>query len=249
MAFAVRESINANNATGGAATSGSTAATSHAIVLPTPISPGALLIVTGRVAAAGAIAVTGGGWTIVQDSSDGSDDVSFWMYRDTLADGSEDGTSITLTHGSARMVAEAMSYTGAENPATQPPQASTVAVGTGSNPGPTACTPTGGAKDYHWLTVGGGGGEHTSPPGTIPVNYGSSAGSSTGTAGAVGLNCTWFVATRNLNAASEDPGTWTTSVAVDLGWTSWVIAIHPAPPAIPGPIWKRRPAHRFMTLR
>lgn len=232
MAFPVIESIGpaSNNATGGAATTGSTAANSHAVVLPATVSVGALLLCTGRVAGAGAVAVTGGGWTITQDSSDGSDDVSFWMYRNALADGSEDGTSITITHGATlRMVAETFSITGAENPATQPPQSSTVAIGTGSNPGPTAATPTGGAKDYLWIAWGGGGGEHTSPPGTIPVNYGGSRGDTTGTAGAVGLNCTSFIATRNLNAASEDPGTWTTSVAVDLGWTSWVIAIHPAP--------------------
>jgi len=222
----VRESITANNATGGAAVSGDSAATSHNITLPPTVSPGALLIVIGRVAAAGAVGLPAG-WTVVQDSSDASDDVSFWAYMNTLAIGNEDGTTIACTHGSAKMVAAAVSYTGAEDPAIQPPQASTVAVGTGSNPGPTIVTPTGGAKNYLWVAIGMADGEHTSPPTTIPVNYANSAGWSTGTAGAVGINATLYLANRALNAASEDAGTWTTSVAVNTGWTSWCLAIHP----------------------
>ena len=232
MAFPVVESVTTNGATGGAAVTGSTAANSHSLTYPATVTAGALLMFVGRVAGAGTVAITGGGWTITQDSSDGSDDVAFWMYRDTVADGTEDGTTITCTHGATlRMCAGALSITGAASPAVQAPQSSTVAIGTGTAVGPTAATPTGGAKDYLWIALGGGGGEHTSPPTTIPVNYGSSSGWSTGTAGAVGLNCTTFIATRNLNAASEDPGTWTTSVAVDLGWTAWTIAVHPAPPA------------------
>lgn len=211
-----------------ALTNGSTAATSHAVLLPATVSSGALLMVVGRIAVAGAVAVTGGGWTITQDSSDASDDVSFWMYRDTVADGTEDGTSITVTHGSGKMTAVSLSITGAEAPGTQAPQSSTVAVGTGSNPGPTACTPTGGAKDYLWLAVGMSDGEYVSPPGTIPASYGGSVGASSGTGGTPDTNTRTYVATRQLNAASEDPGTWTTSVAVNSGWTAWTLAVHPA---------------------
>ena len=210
-----------------ALTAGASAA-SHAVPLPATVSSNSLLVVTGRVAVAGAVAVTGGGWTIVQDSSDASDDVSFWMYRDTLADGTEDGTTVTVTHGTGKMSAISMSITGAENPATQAPESSTVAVGTGSNPGPTTCTPTGGAKDYLWIAVGHADGEHTSPPATIPANYGGSVGDGTGTGGLPATNTRTYIATRQLNAASEDPGTWTTSVAVQSGWTAWTLAVHPA---------------------
>lgn len=237
MAFPVIESQGpaANNATGGAATNGATAATSHVVVLPATVSVGATLLVVGRVAVVGAVGVSGGGWTIVQSATDASDDTSFWMYKSTAAAGTEGGTSITVTHGSGKMTAHAFSITGATDPAVQPPQSSTIAIGTGSNPGPTIATPTGGAKDYLWIAVGMADGEHTSPPATIPVNYGGSRGESTGTGGVAGTNATSFIATRNLNAASEDPGTWTTSVAVNTGWTAWTLAVHPAPPAPPAP--------------
>ena len=235
MAFPVIESQSpaTNNATGGAAVNGSSAATSHTVNLPATVSAGSLLLIVGRVAVAGSVAVTGGGWSIGQDSSDASDDVSFWGYKSALAVGDEGGTSITITHGSGKMVARVFSITGAGNPGTFPPDVSTVAVGTGSNPGPTSETPSGGAKDYLWIAVGMADGEHTSPPATIPANYGDSRGDTTGTAGAVGTNASVFTATRNLNAASEDPGTWTTNIAVNSGWTSWTIAIHPAPPTQP----------------
>jgi hypothetical protein len=227
VAFPVVESITANNATGGAATAGDTAATSHVVTLPATISAGALLLIVGRVTVVGAVAVTGGGWTIVQDATDASDDTSFWMYRNAVADGTEDGTTITITHGSGKLACGAMSITGAEPPATQAPQTSTIAIGTGTAPSPTTCTPTGGAKDYLWIALGLCDGEQTCPPGTIPASYGASAGWTTGVAGIAVTNAIVFTATRNLNAASEDAGTWTLSAA-PTGWTSWCIAVHPA---------------------
>lgn len=234
MAFPAIESQSpaSDNATGGAATGGNSAATSHDVVLPATVTAAATLIVVGRVAVAGTVAVTGGGWTIVQDDTDASDDVSFWMYKSTAAVGDEDGTSITVTHGNGKMVARAFSITGATDPAVTPAQSSTVAVGTGSSPGPTTCTPTGGAKDYLWIAVGLADGEHTSPPTTIPADYGGSRGDGSGTGGLPATNVRAYTTTRNLNAASEDPGTWTTSVAVANGWTSWALAVHPAPPAV-----------------
>jgi len=219
VAFAVVESSAAYNA-------GSSAATSHDVPLPATITAGALLMIVGRAAVAGTISLPAG-WTVVQDSSDAADDVSFWSYRDTLADGTEDGTTVTVTHGNGKFAAISYSITGAEDPATRAPETSTVAVGTGSNPGPTTCTPTGGAKDYLWIAVGMADGEHTSPPATIPASYGSSVGANTGSAAAASTNARVYSATRDLNAASEDPGTWTTSVDVNSGWTSWAIAIHP----------------------
>src|SRR5215204_430248 len=130
MAFASPEAINpgADSATGGAATAGSGAAATHDVVMPATVSAGSLLMVFGRVSVAGAVSATG--WTIVQDSSDASDDVTFYAYQTALADGTEDGTNVTFTHGNGKMAAISVSITGAENPATQAPQASAVAVGT-----------------------------------------------------------------------------------------------------------------------
>lgn len=235
MAFPAVEAT--SNIIAGVANGGSTAATTHTVRMPATVSSGALLIIVGRATVAGAVSIsTGiGTWTIVQDSSDASDDVTFWAYLPTLAAGTEASTDVTVTHGSGKLAAIALSVTGAVAPGTQAPQTSTVAVGTGSNPGPTAATPTGGAKDYLWIAWHGADGEHTVPPATIPASYGNSVGCHTGTAGAVGTNCGVATADRQLNASSEDAGTWTTSVAVATGWTSYTIAVHPAPVVAPIP--------------
>ena len=239
MAFAAVESRTANNATGGAATNGNNAATSHSVVLPGTVSAGSLLIVAGRTTGAGTVSFPAG-WVVDQSTLDASDDMAFWAYRSTLAAGTEAGTSITVSHvNSNKMVAASYSITGAANPATRPPQASTIAVGTTVTVSPTTCTPTGGSKDYLWLAVGSADGEQTSPPGTIPTSYGNSAGWSTGTAAATTTNAVLFVATRNLTAASEDPGNWSLS-ATPTGWTSWTIAIHPATAVTPTGLTRTR---------
>lgn len=233
MAFPAIESINpsADSATGGAATSGSTAAASHSVVLPATVTAGSLLMVAGRVAiGTAAVAVTGGGWTIVQDTSDASDDRTFWMYRDTLADGSEAGTSITVTHTSAKMVAVSLSITGAENPAIQPPQSSTIAIGTSTTPDPTTCTPTGGAKDYLWLWTGAWDGEQTLSK-TQPTNFTDRADVSSGTGGLPATNVQMKMPDRQFNAASLDAGSITLSGA-PTGWTAWLLAVHPAAPVV-----------------
>lgn len=233
MAFPAVEAT--SNLIAGVANGGTSAATTHTVRVPLDVSAGALLMIVGRSMAAGTISISTelGTWTIVQDSSDASDDVTFWAYLPTAAAGTEDSTDITVTHGSGKFAAVALSITGAADPAVTPPQSSTVAVGTGSNPGPTTATPTGGAKDYLWIAAYGADGEHTIPPTTVPANYNPEIACHTATAGAVGLNGGVATVTRQLNAASEDPGTWTTSVAVNSGWTAWTFAVHPAPAGPP----------------
>jgi len=235
MAFPSVNSVNptSDSATGGAATSGSTIATSHSVVMPATVDEGDLLMVFGRCSDGGvAVSVTGGGWTIIQDQSDGSDDVAFWMYRDALADGSEAGTSITVEHDNARLSATSYAISGAEDPAVQPPESSTVATGSSTTPDPTTCTPTGGAKDYLWFWFGSWEGEQTLSK-TAATNYADRADVSTGTAGAITNNNQHKTGDRQLNAASEDPGSVTISATDD--WTAWAVVVHPAAPPPPVP--------------
>jgi hypothetical protein len=178
----------------------------------------------GRITVTGAVAVSGGGWTIVQDSSDASDDVAFWGYRDTLAAGTEDGTTITITHGNGKIAIATMAIAGTSDPAVQAPEASTVAIGSSINPNPTTCTPTGGAKDYMWIWFGSWEGESTLSK-TPATNYSDGPDISTGTSGITSTNCQLKTGTRALNAASEDAGTITISSSP---WTAWTIAVHPA---------------------
>jgi hypothetical protein len=204
--------------------SGTTAATSHAVPLPSTITADSLLMIVGRIAAAGTVSLPAG-WTVVQDSSDASDDVTFYAYKDDLAVGNEDGTTVTVNHGNGKMSAVSLSITGAEDPAVLAPEASTVAVGSSTTPDPTACTPSGGSKPYLWLWAGGWEGEQTSPPSTPPSGYTAVAGANSGTGGAVTTNTRTYVAKRQNEAASEDPGSVTISVSDD--WTAWTLAISP----------------------
>lgn len=200
------------------------AETTSPILYPLTISAGALLVCIFRSASAGAIGWPSGWNEIVEDSSDASDDVTAIAWRAAVGD--EDGLTFAVTHGSGKAAAIVYSITGAEAPATQPPQLSTVVVGSSATPNPTTCTPTGGAKDYLWLWLGGWEGEQTTPPASTPTNYSNSQGAATGTTGVVAINCRVASAQRDLNAASEDPGSWTISVSDD--WSAWTMAVHPA---------------------
>ncbi|MGH2373010.1 MAG: hypothetical protein ACRDIC_05970 [bacterium] len=211
---------------GTATTNGTAAATSHAVTLPATVSTGSTLIVVARAAVAGAIDWPAGWTEVFENSADASDDTTAWAWK--LADGTEDGTTISVTHGNGKAAFIAYSITGAEDPTIQAPESGTPATGTSTIPDPSATTPTGGAKDYLWIWAGGWEGEQTSPPVGNPTNYSSPLGANSGTASAVATNCRVATATRTNNAASEDPGTWTISVSDD--WTAWTIAVHPAPP-------------------
>lgn len=218
MAF---PAVQATNTTNG------TAASASAVVnLPAGIVAGDLLLVLHRSADGTALhAVSGGGWTnLFNDNSDASNDrISLW-YRQ--ADGTE-GATITITQTSSKFASLAWRITGHEDPAVQAPEFATLVTGTSALPDPGAVTPTGGAKDYLFLWMGGWEGEQTSPPAGNPTNYASPFGADSGTGGAVATNCRVASASRALNAASEDPGSWTISASDD--WTATVLAVHPAP--------------------
>lgn len=210
--------------TGTAGTNGTTATTNPVVNLPASIVSGETLVVLIRVAAAGAIGWPGGWTELFDDASDASDDQTAAAWR--KADGTE-GATITLSSANGKFAALAWRIAGAVDPTVTPPEFSVLAVGTSPNPNPGSLSPTGGAKDYLWLAVGGWEGEQTSPPGTFPANYTlNQIGADSGTAAAVASNCRVAGGGRQLNAATEDPGTYTISVSDD--WTATTIAIHPA---------------------
>lgn len=194
---------------------------------------GQLIVVGIRFAGApGTITFTG--YTVLAgpDTSDASDDSTVLYYR--WADGSEGSSDPISWVNSVKGCAAGFIIDGAENPATQAPQTSTVAIGTtAANSGnPTTVTPTGGAKDYLYLAFMALDGELNTPS-AAPTNYTLNADDVTsgvnnsGTAGAAATNCTIAMGWRKLNAASEDPGAFTHAAAT-TGWTAWTIAVHPA---------------------
>lgn len=234
MASPVIESVNPtvdDTQTGGAATSGSTNATSHDVVLPATVSADALLLIVGRVVGVGTVTVPAG-WTVVQGDYDGSDNIQFYTYKNTLAAGTEDGATVAIGHGSGRLVAISMSITGAADPAVQPPEF-TIQSGLGVSPNGPLLTPTGeDAKDYLWLWIGGWEGTQNSgnsPPATSwpPSFFTSVRGASTGVDGATN-NAQLAIAYRALSATSLDPAATTLSATDD--WTALTMAVHPPIP-------------------
>jgi hypothetical protein len=205
-----------------ATTSGTTAVTSAVINLPASIVAGNLLVAIHRSAAAGAHGWPAG-WTELADSTgDPTDDNTSIAWR--KADGAE-GATVTVTQGSSKFASLVYQISGAADPTIQPPEISTEAVASSASPNPTTCTPTGGAKDYLWLWLGGWGGEQTSPPASTPTNYTNALGADSGVASTPATNVRVASARRELNAASEDPPLWTISV-ID-SWIAWTMAVHP----------------------
>jgi len=212
-----------------AITDGTTATATPAINLPGSLVSGNLIFAVIRTEVAGTITWPVG-WTppLFEGSPDADSGHSSFACK--LSNGGEGGT-VVLGSGNGKFAGSAYQINGAEVPAIQLPELSTVAIGTDALPNPTTCTPTGGAKDYLWIFVNTHEGEQVSPPAANPTNYSSNKiGGDSGTAGAVTTNCRVALITRTNNAASEDAGSWTISASGN--WSAWVVAVHPAAPVV-----------------
>lgn len=214
-----------------AETAVSTADTAHVINLPASIVSGELLLL---VTAKGTPATTTlfnalAGWTEVIDENV-SLGMTIWA-RD--ATGTE-GATVTMTSAAnCRSASVAYRISGAA-PVSRLPELSTVATGSSTTPDATTCTPTGGAKDYLWVSCFNRDGEEadddtwvTAAPAT-PSAFGSLLQKACGIAG---NNLAGMVATATLasNAASLDAGAFTCATGA---WRAFTIAVHPAPPAV-----------------
>lgn len=211
-----------------ATTNGTTATASPVVNLPASVSKGDTLFVVFRCAVAGAIGWPDANWNeLVDDSPDASDDQIGVAWKKAV--GNEGGTTITLSSGNGKFSAVAYCIQDAADPTVRPPELSTVATGTSAGqPDATACTPTGGAKDYLWLTFETMEGEQTGVT-TYPSNFtlGQSGLANSGTAGAVTTNTTIAAAARQQNAASQDAGAWSIAGTLD-DWSAYTAAFYPA---------------------
>ena len=208
-------------------TNGTTASANQVVNLPATVNAGETLLVFLRSAGASGNGVHTypAGWTKLFDI--GSIDQTSMAWK--KADGTEGGTTITITvtGGNTKFAALSWSIAGATDPTVTPPEDSAAASGNSTSPDPAIVTPTGGAKDYLWLAVMGIQGEQTSPP-TFPANYTiSQIAADSGVAGLPTTNVRVAGAKRtDLNAASEDPGAFTVSAADE--WRAFAVAVHPA---------------------
>lgn len=137
------------------------------------------------------------------------------------ADGTEGGDTVSLPlTGAADCSAFCLRVSGATDPTVTPPEAAVDFLDVdGPNPDPPSLTPTGGAKDYLWLA--GFFVRNTSNISSFPTNYTDNQRAvnpaSRAHQGAI--------ASRDLNASSEDPGVYTIATAGD--WSTATIAVHP----------------------
>lgn len=207
-------------------TNGTTATANAAVELPdVDMEVGDLLLVHHRNAVGTAGHSYPAGWNVLfDDTSDASDDRTSLAWR--KVDGTE-GATITITQTNSKFASQAIVIKGSADPDSLPPQFATLVTGTSAAPDPGSLSPSGGAKNYLWITLGAWEGEQTSPPVSPPTNYVAPPfGANSGTAGNIPTNCRVASAFRWLNAASEDPEAWSISSSDD--WTATVVAIHPA---------------------
>lgn len=208
----------------------------HTVSLPSGIVSGNLLKSIFSVDAAGITVDWPAGWVEILQAS-----VQFVTiavaYRD--ADGTEGATIEVMTNDFEQSSHCSYRITGHEDPDTQAPEISSNAFGVSTTPNPGSLTPTGGAKDYLWLAVHAHdmGAEITTTD-AFPTSYSNGISIEGANTTGTGVGC----AERQLNASSEDPGTFTISAV--QRWNAATIAVHPAAP--PAEISDYRFRHRFL---
>lgn len=206
-----------------AETAVSTASTTHTINLPASIAAGDLLIL---ILSKGSVAATinaHADWTELLDENLA---IGFYIaYR--WATGSEGATTTLTSSANTRSATLAYRISGAADPATQPPQIATTATGSSTTPNSDNISPTGGAKDYLFISTFGRGGEEADDDTWVtaaPSGYSNLLQKACGVAG-TNLGGMVAAAERAANTASENPLTFTAATG---SWRAQTIAIHPA---------------------
>lgn len=199
-----------------------TSVTSMAVTMPATVNSGDLLIALVEVRNAGTWTKPTGWSDISTVSQGGGGSVGKLNGFYKIADGTEGGTTATwIASTGTTAIWQVIRVTGWHG--TTPPEGAT-ASGDATNANPPSLTPSWGAADTLWIAVAGNAatGETTGFT-AAPTNYtglqsngASSGGSTTNTA----------TATRQLNAVSEDPGTFTPSS--NRFWTAATISVRPA---------------------
>ncbi len=205
-----------------AETAVSTAGTSHAVTLPAGLAAGDLILLVADIGSTAATLNALAGWTELLDENLANG--LKVLYK--VAAGGDSNPTFTSS-AATRSAWVAYRISGAIDPATQAPEIGTTASGSSVNPNPPAVTPTGGAKDYLWIAFFGRGGEEADDDTwttAAPASFGTLLQKACGTAG-VNLGGMVASAHANINAASQDPGTFTCATGA---WRAQTIAVHPA---------------------
>lgn len=180
--------------------------TSHTVTLPASIAAGELLMVFFTARFASTPKTSGytwpAGWTEIEDEAFDTSGNSAKMgvaYR--IADGSEGGTNITVTTAAASEGAYIAFRINNWHGTTPPEKGTAVTSSGGATPDPPNLAPSWGAADNLWIVFAARNIAGGSTLVAYPANYTSNQNDQA-SATLVRGN----VATRALNAASENPG-------------------------------------------
>lgn len=119
---------------------------------------------------------------------------------------------------------------------TQAPEFAQAVTGTSTAPDSGSLSPTGGAKDYFWISAFRQNGEQADDDTWVtgtPTNFSNLRQKTSGTVGNANLNCSIASAEYASYASSMDPAAFT--VAQSLAWKAYTIAVHPAEASIETP--------------
>lgn len=217
---------------GRSGTTGSANATTLTAALPASIAKDELLIAIFSRDGTGAMTWGTGlaGWHILLDANDTGTAACKLIVAYKIADGSESG-NLSLVSPSEAWCARTWRISGFD-PNTAPAIATADDGGTGStNPNPPSLNPADwGTEDTLWIAASAGDGNvaYTAGPGS----YGNTD-FRLATNATTGDRCALGCAERTLNAASEDPGTFTRGsedwIAATLGIRSSDVGAHAQP--------------------
>lgn len=209
-----------------------TEGTNHVVTLPASIAAGDLILVCMVIGSTAATLNAHADYTELLDENSA---VGLKILYRWAAGGESNPTFVSSAN--TRDATCSFRISGAENPATRTPEIGTTATGSSVNPNPPSLTPTGGSKDYLFITFCGSAGEQADD-GTyctaFPTNY--NLANLEKTCGVAGTNLGGMIAAagRQLTTAGpEDPGTFT--VSENNTWRAQTIVIHPPPVAVPTP--------------
>ena len=193
--------------------------TAHLVNMPATVNSGDLLEVFFTNDATDTVA-TPTGW-IQLFSEVRSPSVRHGGYY-RIADGTEGGTTVDfVTSGTETAMAVVYRITSWHG--TTPPEVGTFAEATSANPDPPSLTPSWGAAETLWIAHYGADDNGTGTNDAIPTSYTNGL---SGRANDFTSSCMAASARRNLNAASDNPGTFTMNNSSP--WVANLTAVRPS---------------------
>ena len=216
-----------------------TAVTTHDVVVPASIASGDLLLMFTTLDANGTPVLSGmpSGWVFLASKAGSSTSSLSEVWYKIAVGGEVDFTYTTdVSEQSVTRTLRVINWHG-----TTPPEAASDAAETFTpNPDPPNLDPAGwAAEDTLWIAHYG-----VNSPGFTATAYPASYDDNQFTDESTGAGgCGFAVASRGLNAAAEDPGTFT--FASTNRWTSFTVAIRPAE-SVGSLLWTPQPLHALI---